>query len=58
MSANALIAYSTGRIKFIPNNRQDDEHEYSTSSIIELKEVEFPNGVLCALDVKNNKQVR
>lgn len=53
----AHMAYSTGRIQFIPDDHQNDEHEYSERSIIRLMEEEFPNAIIRALDVENSSQV-
>ena len=50
-----LIVYSRSHIQFKSNDRQ--EHEYSDRSVVQLIETEFPNAVLRALDVENNRQV-
>jgi hypothetical protein len=51
------VAFSTCRIQFIPNDQQRTEREYSDRSLIELRQYDFANYALRALDIENNKEV-
>jgi hypothetical protein len=51
------ISYSTCRIQFIPTDQQRSERNYSDRSTIELRQYEFPDYSLQALDIENNKEV-
>jgi len=51
------MGFSKCRIQFIPNNRQSTGRNYSDRSLIELRELDFPNFKLQALDIDNNNEV-
>jgi hypothetical protein len=51
------VIYSTCRVKFIPNDRQRSEHDYSDRSTIELRQHDYNDYSLRALDIEHNKQV-
>lgn len=51
------MAYGTGRIQFISNDRSGEPRNYSDRSIIQLVEQNFPNADLRARDVDSNGRV-
>ncbi len=51
------LSYSTCRIQFIPTDRQRPERNYSDRSIVQLKQYDFGDYSLQALDIENNKEV-
>jgi hypothetical protein len=54
---SGIMGFSRCRIQFIPNNRQSTARNYSDRSLIELRELDFPNFKLQALDIDNKKEV-
>jgi hypothetical protein len=56
--SSACVAFSTCRIRFAPNDRTRDEREYSDRSLIELRQYDFANFSLRAIDIEHNKEVR
>jgi hypothetical protein len=52
----ALASYSSCRIQFIPND-QRPKKDYSDRSLIELRQYDFTEYSLRALDIPNNKEV-
>jgi hypothetical protein len=55
--SGGLAGFSRGRIQFIPNNQQRGGHDYSDRSVIELRELDFPNCTLRAIDIAKNSEV-
>jgi hypothetical protein len=53
----SIAAYSTCRIQFIPSDGQRSERDYSDRSLIELRQYDFADYSLRALDIEHNKQV-
>ena len=56
--SSACIAFSTCRIRFAPNDSDRDERDYSDRSVIELRQYDFANFSLRAVDIEHNKEVR
>jgi len=54
---SACIGFSTCRIQFIRNDQPRAERNYSDRSLIELRQHDFANFTLRALDIDNNKVV-
>ncbi len=54
---SACAGFSTCRIQFIPNDQQYAERNYSDRSLIELRQHDFANFTLRALDIDNKKEV-
>jgi len=54
---SACVAFSKCRIQFIPNDQQRPEHDYSDRSLVELRQYDFANFSLRALDIDHNKEV-
>jgi len=54
---SACVGFSTCRIQFIPNDQQYAERNYSDRSLIELRQHDFANFTLRALDIDNKKEV-
>jgi hypothetical protein len=55
--SGGVAGFSKGRIRFIPNNQQRGEREYSDRSVIELRELDFPNCTLRGIDIAKNSEV-
>jgi hypothetical protein len=53
----SVIGYSTCRIQFTSNDEQTPEHDYSDRSIVELRQYDFNDYSLKALDIENVKAV-
>jgi hypothetical protein len=53
----AVASYSQCRIQFIPNDGQRSEKDYSDRSLVELRQYDFSDYSLRALDIPNNKEV-
>jgi hypothetical protein len=53
----SIVSYSACRIQFIPTDRQLSERNYSDRSTIQLRQYEFPDYSLQALDIENNREV-
>ena len=53
----AVAGYSTCRIQFIPNDGKRSERDYSDRSLVELRQYDFIDYSLRALDIQNNKEV-
>jgi hypothetical protein len=52
------IGFSKCRIQFIPNDQQHDKRDYSDRSVIELRQYDFANYSLRALDIENKREVK
>lgn len=53
----SLVVYSQCRIRFVPNDRQDSVRDYSDRTLVELRQHDFSDYILRALNVDKNKQV-
>ena len=53
----SVVEYSTCRIQFIPSDRQRPERNYSDRSTAELRQYDFADYSLRALDIENNREV-
>ena len=49
----SVLTYSKCRIQFIPNDRRDHVRDYSDRSLIELRQYDFADYSLRAVDVEN-----
>jgi hypothetical protein len=54
---SGCFGFSRCRIQFIPHDQQRAEHNYSDRSLIEIRQYDFANFTLQALDIDNNKAV-
>jgi hypothetical protein len=54
---SGCVEFSTCRIQFIPNDQKRANRNYSERSLIELRQYDYPNYVLRALDIDNKKEV-
>jgi hypothetical protein len=54
---SACNGFSPCRIQFTPNDEQRAARNYSDRSIIELRQYDFANYSLRALDIENNRDV-
>jgi hypothetical protein len=53
----SVLGYSTCRIQFIPNDKQRGERNYSDRSLLQLKQYDFGDYSLSALDIANKNEV-
>ena len=53
----SLAAYCKCRIRFQSDDRSQAEQEYSDRSLIELRQHEFPDHSIRAIDVENGNKV-
>ena len=53
----SVAGYSPCRIQFIPNDRQLAERNYSDRSVVELRQRDFADYIIQALDIENKKTV-
>ncbi|CAF1168459.1 unnamed protein product [Rotaria sordida] len=51
----SVASYSRCRIRFVPNDQQSSERNYSDRTLIELRQYDFGDYSLRAIDVDNNK---
>jgi hypothetical protein len=52
------VAFSKCRIQFIANDQQRTERDYSERSLVELRQYDFANYSVRALDIEHNREVR
>jgi hypothetical protein len=53
----SIVSYSASRIQFIPTDRQRPQRNYSDRSTIQLRQYDFGDYSLQALDIENNREV-
>ncbi|UJR27349.1 hypothetical protein I4U23_008642 [Adineta vaga] len=52
----SLAAYSTCRIQFLTNEQRNSVRNYSDRSLVQLKQFDFADYSLLAIDIANNKE--
>ena len=53
----SVQGFSTCRMQFIPNDQKHSERNYSDRSLIELRQYDFGDYSLRALDIEHNGEV-
>ena len=56
MNSNC-VAFCKCRIQFIPSDGQRPQQDYSDRSLIELRQYDFADFALRAIDIENNRNV-
>lgn len=55
---SGCVGFSRCRVQFIRNGEQRAERDYSDRSVVELRQYDFANYSIRALDIENNREVR